>query len=172
LDIKIFRLKNGGVVQLADKEKMEEWPIELPLLFIEYIRNRQLDSYGSAKKEVEKYLDEILKEVAIPRLISVLKGVDNEEIVLALTRIEEISRKNTDMARPISSYLDDLLKNNNKQIVKLVQTISDNFAKAERKKELVKKRKLMRDKEKLFLEGKIDGEEYAKVRKEYLTLKE
>ncbi len=172
MDIKIFRLKNGGVVQLADKEKMEEWPIELPLLFIEYIRNRQLDSYGSAKKEVEKYLDEILKEVAIPRLVSVLKGVDNEEIVLALTRIEEISRKHADMAKPIGNYLDDLLKKNNKQIVKLAQTISDNFAKVERKKELVKKRKLMRDKEKLFLEGKIDGEEYAKVRKEYLTLKE
>ena len=73
MDIKIFRLKNGGVVQLADKEKMQEWPIELPVLFIEDIKNKQWDSYGSAKKEVEKYLDEILEEVAIPRLISVLK---------------------------------------------------------------------------------------------------
>ena len=165
-------MKNGGVVQLADKEKMQEWPIELPLLFIEYIKNKQLDSYGSAKKEVEKYLDEILEEVAIPRLISVLKGVDNEEIVLALTRIEEISKKNAEMAKPISKYLDELLKRNNKQIVKLAKNISDNFAKAERKKELAKKRKIMRDKEKLFLEGKINGEEYAKARKEYLTLKE
>ena len=165
-------MKNGGVVQLADKEKMQEWPIELPLLFIEYIKNKQLDSYGSAKKEVEKYLDEILEEVAIPRLISVLKGVDNEEIVLALTRIEEISKKNAEMAKPISKYLDELLKRNNKQIVKRAKSISDNFAKAERKKELAKKRKIMRDKEKLFLEGKINGEEYAKARKEYLTLKE
>ena len=103
-------MKDGGVVQLADKEKMQEWPIELPLLFIEYIRSKQLDSYGSAKKEVEQYLDEILKEVAIPRLINVIKGVDNQEIILALTRIEEISRKNTEMAKPISRYLDDLLK--------------------------------------------------------------
>ncbi len=165
-------MKNGGVVQLADKEKMEEWPIELPLLFIEYIRSKQLDSYGSAKKEVEKYLDEILEEVAIPRLISVLKGVDNEEIVLALTRIEEISRKNAEMAKPISKYLDVLLKRNNKQIVKLAKNISGNFAKAERKKELAKKRNVMRDKEKLFLEGKINGEEYAKARLEYLTLKD
>lgn len=151
---------------------MLEWPIELPLLFIEYIRNKQLESYGTAKKEVEKYLDEILKDVAIPRLISVLRGVEEDEIILALTRIEEISRKNSEMAKPISSYLDDLLKRNNKQIVKLAQTISDNFAKADRKKELAKKRKIMRDKEKLFLEGKINGEEYAKARKEYLTLKE
>ena len=165
-------MKDGGVVQLADKEKMQEWPIELPLLFIEYIRSKQLDSYGSAKKEVEQYLDEILKEVAIPRLINVLKGVDNQEIILALTRIEEISRKNTEMAKPISRYLDDLLKKNDKQIVKLAETISDNFAKAERKKELAKKRTIMRDKEKLFLEGKINGEEYAKARKEYLTLKD
>jgi hypothetical protein len=172
LDIKTFKLKSGGVVQLADKEKMEEWPIELPLIFIEYIRSKQMDSYGSAKNEIEKYLDEILKEVAIPRLISVLKGVDDQEIILALTRIEEISRKNTEMAKPISRYLGDLLKKNNKQIVKLAKTISDNFAKAERKKELARKRKVMRDKEKLFLEGKIDGEEYAKARKEYLTLKE
>ena len=170
--MKAFKMKNGGFVQLADKEKMREWPIELPLLFIEYIRNKHLDSYGSAKKEVEKYLDEILKEVAIPRLISVLKGVDNEEIVLALTRIEEISRKNAEMAKPISKYLDELSKRNDKQIVKLAKTISANFAKAERKKELAKKRKIMRDKEKLFLEGKINGEEYAKARKEYLTLKE
>ena len=165
-------MKDGGVVQLADKEKMEEWPIELPLLFIEYIRNKQLDSYGSVKKEVENYLDEILKEVAIPRLISVLKGIDNEEIILALTRIEEISRKNAEMAKPIGIYLDELLKRNNNQIVKLAKAISNNFAKAERKKELAKKRKIMRDKENLFLEGKISGEEYAKARKEYLTLKE
>ncbi|MFX1455766.1 MAG: hypothetical protein ACFFDB_10370 [Promethearchaeota archaeon] len=168
----MFKLKDGGVIQLADKEKMLEWPIELPLLFIEYIRNKQLESYGSAKKEVENYLDEILKEVAIPRLISVLRGVDDDEIILALTRIEEISRKNAKMAKPISTYLDDLLKRNNKQIVKLAQTISENFAKAERKKELAKKRKIMRDKERLFLEGKINGEEYAEARKEYLTLKE
>ncbi|MHA2036125.1 MAG: hypothetical protein ACW98X_06810 [Promethearchaeota archaeon] len=165
-------MKDGGVVQLADKAKMQEWPIELPLLFIEYIRSKQLDSYGTAKKEVEKYLDEILKEVAIPRLISVLKGVDNEEIILALTRIEEISRKNAELAKPIRKYLDDLIKRNDKQIVKLAKTISDNFLKADRKEELANKRKIMRNKEKMFLEGKINGEEYAKARKEYLTLRD
>ena len=121
-------MKNGGIVQLADKEKMQDWPIELPLLFIEYIRNKQLDDYGSAKSEVEKYLNEILKDVAIPRLIGVLKGIDSEEIILALTRIEEISRKNPEMAKPISKYLDELLNNNDKQIVKLSKNISDNFS--------------------------------------------
>ncbi|NVM38210.1 MAG: hypothetical protein HWN81_21630 [Candidatus Lokiarchaeota archaeon] len=172
MDIRIFKKKDGGVVQLIGKEEMKEWPIELPLLFIEYIRNKQLDSYGSAKKEVEKYLDEIMGDVAIPRLVSVLEGDDNEKIILALTSIEEISRKDVDMAKPIKKYLTDLLKKNNKQIVKLAQAISKNFANAERKKDLAQKRKIMREKEKSFLEGKISGEEYAKARKEYLTLKE
>lgn len=172
MDIRIFKKKDGGVVQLINKEEMKEWPIELPLLFIEYIKTKQLDSYGSAKKEVEKYLDEIMTDVAIPRLVSVLEGSDNEEIILALTRIEEISRKDVNMAKPIKKYLNYLLKKNNKQIMKLAQVISKNFAIAERKKELAKKRKLMREKEKLFLGGKISVEEYGKARKEYLTLKE
>ena len=159
------------MIQLADKETMKEWPIELPLLFIEYIRTKQLDSYGSAKKDVENYLNELMKDVAIPRLISVLKGED-EEIVLALTRIEEISRKDAELAKPINKYLEELLNKENTKIVKLSQTISNNFAKADRKRELAKKRKIMRDKEQLFLQGKISGEEYANARKEYLTLKE
>ena len=160
------------MIQLADKETMKEWPIELPLLFIEYIRTKQLDSYGSAKKDVENYLNELMKDVAIPRLISVLKGEDDEEIVLALTRIEEISRKDAELAKPINKYLEELLNKENTKIVKLSQTISNNFAKADRKRELAKKRKIMRDKEQLFLQGKISGEEYANARKEYLTLKE
>ncbi|MFX1364297.1 MAG: hypothetical protein ACFFCE_00440 [Promethearchaeota archaeon] len=172
MDIRVFKKQDGGVVQLIDKEDMKEWPIELPLLFIEYIRNKQLESYGSAKKDVEKYLDEILSDVAIPRLVSVLEGTDNEQIILALTRIEEISRKDVEMAKPIKKYLTDLSKKNDKQIVKLAQAISKNFSNAERKKELAEKRKIMREKEKSFLEGKISGEDYAKARKEYLTLKD
>ncbi len=170
--MRIFKKKDGGVVQLIDKEEMNEWPIELPLIFIEYIRTKQLDNYGSAKKDVEAYLDEIMTEVAIPRLVSVLEGDDSENIILALTRIEEISKKDIEMAKPIRKYLNYLLEKNDKEIVKLAQAITKNFASAERKKELAQKRKAMHEKENLFLEGKISGEEYAKTRKEYLTLKE
>lgn len=172
--MRIFRKKNGGIVQLIDKEKMQEWPVELPLIFIEYIRNKKLESYEDikVKKEVENYLDEIMKDVAIPRLINVLEGSDVEEIILALTRLEQLSRKKIEMIRPIKSYLNNLLKLKTTKIVTLAQTISDNFAKADRKKELAKKRKIMQEKEKQFLAGKIGGEEYAKARKEYLTLKE
>jgi len=174
LDIKVFQKKDGGIIQLIEKEKMQEWPIELPLIFIEYIRTNQLKNYNDpkVKREIEEYLNEIMKEVAIPRLINVLEGENKEEIILALTRIEEISKKDTDLAKPIRTYLENLFKKNDKQISKLAQSISNNFIKADRRKELAKKRKIMREKEKLFLEGKIGGEEYAKSRKEYLTLKE
>jgi len=172
--MRIFHKKDGGIIQLIGKDKMLEWPVELPLVFIEYIREKQLPTYGDNKiqKEVSDYLDEILKDVAIPRLISVLEGKNLDEIILALERIEELSKKNVDMAKPIQPYLNNLLNNPNKDIKKFAQNISENFQKAERKKELAKKRKIMREKENLFLEGKISGEEYAKTRKEYLTLKE
>jgi len=170
--MRVFQKKDGGLIQLVDKETMQEWPIELPLIFIEYIRSNQLEDYGAAKKEVEAYLDEILKDVAIPRLIGVLEGDDDEKIVLALTRIEEISKKNVEMARPIKAYLENLKNNKNKTITELANSIEENFIKAERKKELAKKRKIMQQLEKDFLDGKISGEEYANARKDYLLLKE
>ncbi len=172
--MRIFNKKDGGIVQLIDKEKMQEWPVELPLIFIEYIREKQIEKYEDAKvkKEISNYLNEILKDVAIPRLISVLEGDNNEETISALQRIEELSKKNIEMTKPIRPYLNNLLKHRNKTIVKLAQNISNNFTKADRKKELAKKRKIMQEKEKDFLAGKISGEEYARTRKEYLTLKE
>ena len=174
MDIRVFLKKDGNAIQLIGIEKMLEWPVELPLIFIEYIRNNKLKTYEDAKvqKEIEKYLDEIMESVAIPRLIGVLEGDNPEEIILALTRIEELSKKNIDMIKPIQPYLQKILNTKNKKITKLVKTIGDNFQKAERRKELSIKRKLMREKEKLFIDGKISGEDYAKVRKEYLTLKE
>ena len=153
---------------------MQEWPVELPLIFIEYIREKQLEKYEDAKvkKEISSYLNEILKDVAIPRLISVLEGDNSEETISALQRIEELTKKNIEMTRPIRPFLENLLKNSNKQIAKLTQNISNNFAQADRRKELTKKRKIMQEKEKQFLAGKLSAEEYARSRKEYLTLKE
>ena len=76
------------------------------------------------------------------------------------------------MTRPISPYLKNLLKNSNKKIAKLTQNISNNFSQADKRKKLAQKRKTMREKEKQFLAGKLSAGDYAKVRKEYLTLKE
>ncbi len=174
MDIKVFENSSGGAVQLISKDKMKDWPIELPLIFIEYIRNEKLNKYKDKKikKEIEEYLDEILKDVAIPRLIEVLNGDQDGEIISALKRIEDIARKKLEMVKPMKPYIEDLLKKKNKEISKISETILGLFEKAERRKKLEEKRKIMQQKEKEFLAGEIDGEEYAKLRKEYLLLKE
>ena len=174
MDIRLFEKKSGGVVQLIDKDKMKDWPIELPLIFIEYIRNEKLKNYEdkNVKKEVEQYLDEILKDIAIPSLINVLDGTKNEEIIAALKRIEEIAQKKIDMVKPIKPYIENLSKNKDQEIIKLSSSILDLFSKAERRKMLEEKRKFMQQKEKEFLDGKISGQEYAKIRKEYLILRD
>lgn len=172
--MRIFHKKDGGIIQLIDKDKMEEWSVELPLIFIEYIKDKQLDKYEdpNVKKEVSAYLDEILKDVAVPRLISVLEGEDEEETISSLERIKEISKKNVELARPIKPYLENLSKSKNKSVVNLSKDISNNFTKADRRKELAKKRKVMQEMEKQFMAGKISGEDYAKARKDYLSLKD
>lgn len=171
MDLRIFHKKDGGIVQLIDKAKMQEWPIEMPLIFVEYIRSEKLESYEDVKKDVSQYLDEIMTDVAIPRLIEVLQGENNEEILAALERIENIAKNNLDMARPVRSYLEDLASNKNKDVKKLATNILDLFKKEERRKELANKRKLMKKKEDEFLAGKIDAEEYAKARKDYLEFR-
>ncbi len=172
--MKIFYKKDGGIVQLIDKEKIKEWPIELPLIFIEYIRNNQLKTYEGSKlkKEIEQYLDEVLKDVAIPGLIKVLDGDNFEETNKALVRIDELAKKKIDLVKPIKPYLEKLVKKDNKEIRKLSNSILESFAKAERRKRLAEKRKIMQEREKEFLAGNISGEEYANARKEYLILKE
>jgi len=172
--MKIFHKKDGGIVQLIDKEKMKEWPVELPLIFIEYVRNNQLKTYNDSKlkKDIEQYLDEVVKDVAIPGLINVLDGDNFEETNKALARIEELAKKNVEMVKPIRPYVENLLKKENKEVIKLSKSILESFNKAERKKKLAEKRKVMQEKERNFLVGKISGEEYAKARKEYLILKE
>jgi len=172
--MRIFHKKDGGIIQLVGKKKMQKWPLELPLIFVEWIRNNKLEEYGDAKvkREIENYLDEVMEHVAIPRFISVIKGDDEEETILALTRLEELSKKNIEMVKPIKTYLDELKEKKNKKIVELAEAISKNFQRDERKKLLAKKRKKTREMEKKFMEGKVSGEEYAKARKEYLELRE
>jgi hypothetical protein len=169
----VFQKKDGGIVQLIDKEKMEEWPVELPLIFIEYVKNNQLKSYDDniLKKEVENYLNEVLNDVAIPRLIDVLESDKEDEILDALIRLEELSKKNIDQMEPIKPYLKKLATLKNEKVQNLLTKISERFSSEEKKKKLDTKRKLMQQKEKDFLAGKISGEEYAKIRKEYLLLR-
>jgi len=172
--MRLFYKKDGGVVQLIDKEKMKDWPVELPLIFIEYIRSNLLQSYEEikVKKDIEHYLDEILEDVAIPRLIDVLEGNDDSEIITALKRIEELAKKKIELVKPIKPYIDKLMIKDSKEILDIGKKIIESFAKAEKRKNLAEKRKIMQQKEKDFLAGKINGEEYAQARKVYLILKE
>ena len=170
----MFHKKNGGVVQLIDKKDMQEWPVELPLIFIEYIRNNKLDTYDdpNIKKEIEKYLDEILTDVAIPRMIEVLDGEKIDEIEQTLQRIDELAKKKLDLVKPIKPYIENLEEKGKSEVKKLTSSILNQFVKEERKKALAEKRKRMREMEQQFLQGKISPEDYAKARKEYLLLKE
>ena len=173
--MKIFHKKDGGIVQLVDKAEIKEWPVELPLIFIEYIRKDKLGSYNDkqVEKEIEIYLDEILTEIAIPRMISVLDGEDETEIKTVLERIDELAKKKIDLVKPIKSYIEKLdKKSNKKDINKACGSILSTFIKEENKKNLADKRKIMRQIEQEFLQGKISDIEYSKARKEYLIMKE
>jgi len=173
--MKIFHKKDGGIVQLVDKAEIKEWPVELPLIFIEYIRKDKLGSYNDkqVEKEIEIYLDEILTEIAIPRMISVLDGEDETEIKTVLERVDELAKKKIDLVKPIKSYIEKLdKKSNKKEINKVCESILSTFIKEENKKNLADKRKIMRQVEQEFLQGKISDIEYSKARKEYLIMKE
>jgi len=123
-------------------------------------------------EEIEQYLEDVLKDVAIPGLIKVLDGDNFEEINKALVRIDELAKKKIDLVKPIKPYVEKLVKKDNKEIRKHSNSILESFTKAERRKRLAEKRKIMQEREKEFLAGNISGEEYATARKEYLILKE
>ncbi|MFX0029003.1 MAG: hypothetical protein ACFE8B_07330 [Candidatus Hermodarchaeota archaeon] len=128
MDIKVFWKKDGGIVQLIDKEKIMEWPIELPLKFIEDIRSK-LKSYRDVKveEEISTYLDDILTTIAIPNVKEVLESGDQVTISSILTSFEELSETNAEAVKPIVSLLENLRNNENKEIVGKTQRILNNL---------------------------------------------
>jgi hypothetical protein len=129
LDIKIFYKKDGGVVQLIEMEKIKEWPLELPLIFTDYIRSYKLKTYRDPKVEgeINKYLDEIINKLAIPRVKEVFEGDDLEELQSTLKLFEELSETNTGAVSLISPLLEDLTKNTYKTISSKAQKILKNI---------------------------------------------
>ncbi|MFX1480764.1 MAG: hypothetical protein ACFFCI_21975 [Promethearchaeota archaeon] len=128
MDIRIFRKKDGGIVQLIDKEKIMEWPIELPLKFVEDVRNK-LKSYRDEKVEeqIALYLDDILNSIAIPNVKEIFESGNQESINSLLTSFEELSETNAGAVKPIISLLEGLTKNNNKKVVESAQRILTNL---------------------------------------------
>lgn len=128
MDIKVFYKKNGGVIQLIEEEKIQNWSIELTFIFVEYIRNK-LRSYRDDKvqNDISEYLDEILTLIAIPKLKKIFDNNNQNEIISILEKFEELSESNNKAANHISPFLPKLLNNSNKNIVKKVQNISQNL---------------------------------------------
>ncbi|MFX1601236.1 MAG: hypothetical protein ACFFB6_11625, partial [Promethearchaeota archaeon] len=97
MDIKLFYKEDGGIVQLIEMEKIQEWPIEMPFIFVEYIKSNKLRSYRDTKVEAEisKYLDDILNKTALPRVKQIFLGSNHEEIRSTLSIFEELSESNS-----------------------------------------------------------------------------
>ena len=128
MDIKIFHKNDGGIVQLIEKEKIEEWSTELPFIFVEYIRTK-LRSYRDAKvqDDISQYLDDILKTIGEPGLKKVIEGNEKEDIISLLTKFEGLSENNVEAARHITPFLPGLTKNSDKTITNLARNISNNL---------------------------------------------
>ena len=82
MDYKIFKLSDSRIIQIASKEKMHRWKGEAPLVYINYLRDNHLRSYGSKanQKEIATYLDESMQEIAIPKLIEALDSPIETEV--------------------------------------------------------------------------------------------
>jgi hypothetical protein len=128
LDIRIFRKTDDGIVQLIDKDKIMEWPIELPLKFVEDVRSK-LKSYRDVKvqEEISKYLDEILTTLAIPNIKEAFESGSQETIFSILSSFEDLSETNAGAVKPIASLLENLTKNNNKKVAGSARKILNNL---------------------------------------------
>ncbi|MFX0135227.1 MAG: hypothetical protein ACFFDN_16405 [Candidatus Hodarchaeota archaeon] len=129
MDIKLFHKDDGGVIQLIEIEKINEWPIEMPFIFVEYIRSNKLRSYRDPKiqAEISQYINEILNKTAIPKVKQIFNESNQEEILSILSIFEELSETNTRAVIPIQNLLENLTKQTNKKIATQAQRILKNI---------------------------------------------
>ncbi|MBD3187872.1 hypothetical protein GF325_13635 [Candidatus Bathyarchaeota archaeon] len=158
-------------MQIISKEKMERWDPEVPLMFIDYILEKKLASYGSSKDQsrIRKYLDDILEKVAIPKLTDALESEDEEERLSVSERLVEVSKNNADKVKPVLKFLEKTMKKEkSKDIKENLEKVIKNHEKLLKRKERAERRKKMRQLDQDLVAGKISAEEYGKARKEYL----
>jgi hypothetical protein len=129
LDIKIFHKKDGGIIQLVEIEKIKDWPIEMPFIFVEFIRSNKLRTYRDpeVEKKISQYLDKILNDIAIPNIQKILDDANTEEILSTFSVFEELSEMNNRAVLPIQQLLEKLTKNINKNIASQAQKILSNI---------------------------------------------
>ncbi|RLI63488.1 MAG: hypothetical protein DRO88_09760, partial [Promethearchaeia archaeon] len=178
--MKIFRTDDGRILQLVEKEKMQDWDAEMPLLFIGVMKDKRLPLYKKVypKKlisQVEAYLDDILENVAIPKLIKALSSPNTEERVRVAENLLEISKSNPDQLKIALPHLERTSNDKNKKIAKLIKDTIKNYQKAQRRKQTAAKRKKLTELRKKmdgidrkFADGEISDEEYLQEQKNYL----
>ncbi|MFX1345443.1 MAG: hypothetical protein ACFFBC_05010 [Promethearchaeota archaeon] len=126
--MRIFHKKDGGIVQLIDKEKIKDWSVELPLKFVEDVRSK-LKSYRDAKveEEISAYLDDIITNLAIPKIKETIEDASKDTVISILSSFEELSETNVGAIKPIQPLLENLTKNSNKTIAEIAKRIIDNL---------------------------------------------
>lgn len=181
--MKVFRTTDGRIVQMADRSQIEKWDAEMPLLFIGFIKEKRLPLYRkeypkSLVKAVEVYLDEILENVAIPKLISALSSNNKEELLNVAENIVKISEANPDQLKIALPHLEKTIPSASKTIAKLLEKAANNYKKAQKRKQTAQKRKKLTALRKEmdivdrnYSDGNLTDEEYLAKQKDYLKLK-
>jgi hypothetical protein len=173
--MKVFHLSDSRIVQIASKEKMQKWEGEAPLVYINYIRDSHLRSYGSKtnQKDISTYLDEAMKEIAIPKLIEALNSTDDDVVLGILTRIEELSRKKPDLIKITLPHVEKKQNDASSEISKLAIKVQKNYDRAMKRRQI--KNKLAENEktggtdaelDQKLVSGEITESEYLRLKKE------
>jgi hypothetical protein len=175
MSMKVFHLSDNRIVQIASKEKMQKWVGEQPLVYINYIQDSQLRTYGSKKnqKDIAVYLDEAMEEIAIPKLIEALESPNYDVVIDILTRIEELSRKQPDLIKITLSHVEKKQAHPENEIANLATKIQKNYDKAMKRRE-IKKRLSANEKaggsdaelDRKLVSGDISESEYLRLKRE------
>ena len=174
-DMKIFRTSDNRIIQLASKKKIKYWPVELPIIYVSYIRENFLHTYGSKndQKNIDSYLEEVMREIAIPKLADGLEKAEKKQIISILKRLDTLSRSKPDLVKSIIPSIEKKIKDEDKEISKMAAKILKNYKNVLKRREINKKLKnLPNDKEldKKLLNGEISNDEYIRLKKERLQL--
>ena len=182
--MKIFRIDDGRVLQLADKEIIKSWEPAMPLIYIGDIRDNRLPKYKEQYppkilKQIEAYLEEILEEVAIPKLIGALQSENDGERLRIAKNFVQISESNADQLKIALPHIKKAIETDKKkEIISLMKNTLTNYKKAQKKKQTAKKRVILRkltremtDLDREYADGKTSDADYLKRRKEFVKLK-
>ncbi len=176
--MKIFKHKER-IFQLADKNMIEGWNAEMPLLFIGYIREKRMSTYPkSVQKDVNAYLDDILENSAIPMLLTAINNEDVEVRKNVAKSIVDVSENNPSMLKIALNHMEKASNDKNKEVANTMKKALKNYQKclrrlktAAKRKELSALRKKMDEIDVQFADDKISDSDYIKEQKNYLKLK-